>query len=78
MSVKRILTPQVRRAQRELITALSESVQLAIQEAGLTRAEAEGNLSAVITDVWLEAERQIIKMAPAHWRNSVCRKLRQS
>jgi hypothetical protein len=60
MSIKRIVTPQVRKAQSDLIEALRGSVKSAVQESGLTRVEAEGNLSAVMADVWLEVERRII------------------
>jgi hypothetical protein len=67
MSIKKILTPQVLRAQHALISALSGSVKSAIQESGLTRAEAEGNLSAVMADVWLEVEQQIIREIPPRW-----------
>ena len=67
MSVRRILTPEVRKAKQELIQALSCSVKSAVQENGLTRAEAEGNLSAVISDLWIEVERQIVSAVPARW-----------
>jgi len=67
MSVRRILTPEVRKAKQELLQALSSSVKLEIQENGLTRAEAEGNLSAVISDLWMEVEQQIVRAVPARW-----------
>jgi hypothetical protein len=48
-----ILTPRVRRAQHELLTALSES----IKQSALERDVAQGKLSAVISDIWNEAEK---------------------
>jgi hypothetical protein len=47
-----ILTPRVRSAQYELLTALAESVQLA----GFERDVAQGKLSAVISEIWNEVE----------------------
>jgi hypothetical protein len=57
---KRILTPQVLKAQHELILAL----QAAARESGLSRDEAQGKLSAVISDVWNEVEKQIVCTIP--------------
>jgi hypothetical protein len=54
-----ILTPRVRRAQHELLTALAES----INESGFERDVAQGKLSAVISDIWNEAEK-IAKAIP--------------
>lgn len=48
-----LLTPRVRAAQYELITALKESVE----ESGLSREQAEGKLSLVMAEIWEEAER---------------------
>jgi hypothetical protein len=56
---KSILTPRIRRAQHELLTALSES----IKESGLDRDVAQGKLSAIISDIWNEAEK-ITKAIP--------------
>jgi hypothetical protein len=47
-----ILTPRVRSAQYELLSALSESVQ----QAGFERDVAQGKLSAVISEIWNEVE----------------------
>jgi hypothetical protein len=47
-----ILTPRVRSAQYELLTALAESVQ----QAGFERDVAQGKLSAVISEIWNEVE----------------------
>jgi hypothetical protein len=47
-----ILTPRVRSAQYELLSALSESVE----QAGFERDVAQGKLSAVISDIWNEVE----------------------
>lgn len=52
---KRITTPRVLRAQRELLDALSES----IKQSDFFREEAEAQLSSVMADVWNEAERRI-------------------
>jgi hypothetical protein len=54
-----IITPRVRRAQHELLTALSES----INQSGFERDVAQGKLSAVISDIWNEAEK-IAKAIP--------------
>jgi hypothetical protein len=54
-----ILTPRVRSAQYELLTALAESVQ----EAGFERDVAQGKLSAVISDIWNEVEAIIKAIA---------------
>ena len=54
-----IVTPRVRLAQHELVNALVE----AIETSGLDRDRAAGNLSAVISDIWNEAER-IVKAKP--------------
>jgi hypothetical protein len=55
-----ILTPRVRRAQFELLEALKES----LESAGLTRVQAEARLSALMADVWCEAE-QVAARLPA-------------
>jgi hypothetical protein len=47
-----ILTPRVRSAQYELLSALAESVE----QAGFERDVAQGKLSAVISDIWNEVE----------------------
>jgi hypothetical protein len=47
-----ILTPRVRRAQYELISALIESIKVS----GLSREMAEAKLSALMVDVWAEVE----------------------
>jgi len=47
-----LLTPRVRAAQYELISALKESVE----ESGLDRGQAEGKLSKVMAEIWNEAE----------------------
>jgi hypothetical protein len=54
-----ILTPRVRSAQYELLTALAESVQLA----GFERDVAQGKLSAVISEIWNEVEAIIKAIA---------------
>jgi hypothetical protein len=54
-----ILTPRVRSAQYELLSALSESVQLA----GFERDVAQGKLSAVISEIWNEVEAIIKAIA---------------
>jgi hypothetical protein len=54
-----ILTPRVRSAQYELLTALAESVK----EAGFERDVAQGKLSAVISEIWNEVEAIIKAIA---------------
>jgi hypothetical protein len=54
-----ILTPRVRSAQYELLSALAESVE----QAGFERDVAQGKLSAVISDIWNEVEIVIKAMA---------------
>jgi hypothetical protein len=48
-----ILTPRIRRAQYELLDALKES----IGQSDLEREVVQGKLSAVISDIWNEAEK---------------------
>jgi hypothetical protein len=48
-----ILTPRVRRAQYELLNALEES----IKQTNYDREVVQGKLSAVISDIWNEAEK---------------------
>jgi hypothetical protein len=48
-----ILTPRIRRAQYELLDALKES----INQSDLEREVVQGKLSAVISDIWNEAEK---------------------
>lgn len=50
-----IITARVNRARRELIAAIVE----AAEQASLTRYRAEGKLSALLCEVWNEAERKI-------------------
>lgn len=50
-----IRTARVSRAKRELIDALTD----AARQSGLTHDRAEGKLSALIVEVWDEAERRI-------------------
>ena len=59
MKKNRILTPRVRQAQYELLTALEES----IKQSNLERDVAQGKLSAVISEIWNEAEK-IAKSIP--------------
>jgi hypothetical protein len=47
-----LLTPRVRAAQYELISALKESVEAS----GADRDQAEGSLSKVMAEIWNEAE----------------------
>jgi hypothetical protein len=54
-----ILTPRVRSAQYELLSALSESVE----QAGFERDVAQGKLSAVISEIWNEVEAIIKAIA---------------
>jgi hypothetical protein len=56
-----ILTPRVRRAQFELISALRES----IESAGLDRTEAESKLSEIMADVWVAAEEVAARLPAA-------------
>lgn len=50
--MKNLITPRVRRSQRELLMALAD----AIDDCGLSRAQAEAQLSGLFCDVWNEAE----------------------
>jgi hypothetical protein len=53
MQRQSILTPRIRRAQYELLDALKES----IGQSDLEREVVQGKLSAVISDIWNEAEK---------------------
>jgi hypothetical protein len=59
MQRQSILTPRIRRAQYELLDALKES----INQSELEREVVQGKLSAVISDIWNEAEK-IAKAIP--------------
>lgn len=54
-----ITTPRVIQARTELVNALKESIKLS----GLKPDQAEGKLSALMGEIWNEAER-IVKQLP--------------